>query len=140
VTRLNLPLPAALGIGAITALTLFVLVSPDSGPARNQPQQIAARDLLFLDASDGAVDVVSAGAHQEVARFKGEQGFLRGTLRGFARSRHLDGLGPEIPFHLARWSDGRLTLDDPATGEHVELLAFGQTNAAVFATLLETTR
>ncbi len=29
------------------------------------------------------------------------------------------------PFHLSAWRDGRLTLDDPATGRHVELEAFG---------------
>lgn len=98
---------------------------------------VAERDLRFTDRGDGAV-VVSAGADRhEIAVFEGEQGFLRGTLRGFVRTRHLSDIGPEQPFRLSRWSDGRLTMDDPATGQHVELLAFGPTNAAVFAPLLE---
>jgi hypothetical protein len=32
--------------------------------------------------------------------------------------------------------DGRLTLQDPATGRNLDLLAFGPTNAALFARLL----
>ncbi len=97
----------------------------------------AERDLQFFDRDDGAVLVQTPRDHRTVAVFQGEQGFLRGTLRGFARTRHLDGLGQEAPFRLARWSDGRLTLDDPATSQHVELMAFGSTNAAVFAPLLD---
>ena len=96
---------------------------------------VAERELRFLDRDDGAVVVQAADGH-EIAVYKGEQGFLRGTLRGFARTRHLDGLGPEQPFQLSRWSDGRLTIDDKSTGQHVELMAFGPTNVAVFAPLL----
>ena len=36
---------------------------------------------------------------------------------------------------LNRWSDGRLSLDDPSTGEHVDLEVFGPTNAETFARL-----
>ena len=108
--------------------------SGDDTPAATAVQ---ARDLLFYDRADGAVLVEAPADNHAVDVFTGEQGFLRGTLRGFARTRRLAGLGPDTPFHLARWSDGRLTIDDPATGQHVELLAFGPTNAAVFAPLLE---
>ena len=41
------------------------------------------------------------------------------------------------PFRLARWSDGRLTLEDPTTGRRIELGAFGPTNAEVFAELMQ---
>ena len=68
--------------------------------------------------------------------FEGENGFLRGTLRGLARTRRSEQVSPAVPFHLAQWPDGRLTLDDPATGRHIELLAFGADNAGVFARLL----
>ncbi len=37
-------------------------------------------------------------------------------------------MGAETPFRLTRWSDGRLSLDDPATDRHVDLEAFGPTN------------
>ncbi len=44
---------------------------------------------------------------------------------------------PAIPFHLTRWSDGRLTIDDTATGQLIELEAFGHTNEDAFARLLD---
>ncbi len=56
---------------------------------------------------------------------QGQNGFLRGTLRGLARARHSEGLDDRTPFHLAAWPDGRLTLDDPATGRRLDLEAFG---------------
>lgn len=128
-----------LGIFALLGLTV-ALAAVGSATRAGAPAptgaELAHRDLLFEDRNDGAVVARAAEDRREVAVFEGENGFLRGTLRGFARIRHLEQLGPETPFHLARWSDGRLTLDDPATGRHVELLAFGPTNAGVFAQLL----
>ena len=53
-----------------------------------------------------------------------------------ARTRKSEGVGPQDPFRLSAWSDGRLTLDDPATARHIELQAFGSTNTEVFAQLL----
>ena len=66
----------------------------------------------------------------------GTNGFIRGVLRGLARDRKLQRIGTEPPFRLTRWVDGRLSLDDPATGRRIELGAFGPTNAAAFAGLL----
>jgi len=82
--------------------------------------------VVITDARDGSpVDVLI-----------GENGFIRGTLRGLARTRRSEGIGSEDSFHLASWSDGRLTLDDPATGRHLELQAFGSLNTEVFGRLL----
>lgn len=97
---------------------------------------VAARDLVFEDRDDGAV-VARAVSGQTVEVFEGENGFLRGTLRGLARTRKAEQIGSALPFRVARWPDGRITLDDPATGRHIELLAFGADNAAVFAHLLD---
>ena len=66
----------------------------------------------------------------------GANGFLRGTLRGLARERKRQGVGAEQPFRLIGRADGRLTLEDPATGRRVDLESFGPTNAAVFAQML----
>jgi putative photosynthetic complex assembly protein len=52
------------------------------------------------------------------------------------RDRKKLALGPEMPFRLTLWHDGRLVLDDPATGRHVDLRAFGTTNRNAFARLL----
>ncbi len=97
---------------------------------------VASRDLRFADRADGAVVVTDAQTEQTVDVLQGEQGFIRSTMRGLARARRLDGIGAAPPFHLAAWSDGRLTLDDPSDGRHLELQAFGSLNVAVFARLL----
>ena len=77
-------------------------------------------------ASGRVVDAISPGTN----------GFLRGVLRGLARERKLQSIGTEPPFRLTRWDDGRLSLEDPATRQRIELASFGPTNAAAFARLL----
>ena len=97
---------------------------------------VQVRELLFTDGADGAVVVRQAGQEQPVAELTGEQGFLRGTLRGLARTRKAEGIGADVPFRLVAWADGRLTLEDPATGRVLDLSAFGPQNTAVFGQLL----
>ncbi len=71
-----------------------------------------------------------------MAVFEGEQGFLRGILRGLNRTRRGRDIPRDAPFHLAAYTDGRLVLDDPATGVRLDLAAFGHTNEDVFVALL----
>ncbi len=93
------------------------------------------RELRFVDASNGDVLALDARSGETVARFAGEQGFVRGTLRALARERGRRGLGADAPLQLVAQNDGRLTLRDPATGERIDLEAFGSSNLAVFAAL-----
>ncbi len=127
-----------LGIVGLVVLALLIAGDRITGQADHAQDGtvVAQRDLVFQDRTDGAVVALAASSHQPVEVFQGENGFLRGTLRGFARIRKSEHLGADLPFRLAQWSDGRLTLDDPATGRHVELLAFGPSNAGVFYRLL----
>ena len=65
-------------------------------------------------------------------------GFLRTLLAGLVRERRREDMGgPATPFRITRWADGRLTVDDTATGRLIELEAFGHTNADAFARLLD---
>ncbi len=138
------PKPPLIGAaGLICFALLAAYVGRVSGIGAEQPVStaITARDLRFEDRPDGAVLVYDAGADRsrsaapiEVAT--GQNGFLRGTLRGFARTRHAEGVGADVPFRLTAWADGRLTLEDPATGRHADLEAFGESNVAVFAAFL----
>jgi putative photosynthetic complex assembly protein len=130
------PLFGAAGLIALS-LTAAVIgrlqhlhAAPDSGSA------VAERSLRFEDRADGAVTVYDTDQHRLVDVITGQNGFLRGTLRGLAQYRVRQGIGDDTPFRLTAWRDGRLTLDDPATGRHVELEAFGPTNEGVFARLL----
>ena len=132
--RPNLPVLAAF---AVLCGTVGLAAMGPSAVGRSDPPPstvIAERMVRFEDRADGAVVALADGAPVKV--FQGEQGFLRGTLRGLARIRHEDGKSPAAPFRLAAWADGRLTIDDTADGQRVDLEAFGPTNAAVFATLL----
>jgi putative photosynthetic complex assembly protein len=106
-----------------------VAVTFEDAPARWQ------RELRFVDAPGGDVLALDARSGDTVARFTGEQGFVRGTLRALARERNRRGLGPETPLQLVAHSDGRLTLHDPSTGARIGLEAFGSSNLAVFAVL-----
>ncbi len=93
------------------------------------------RQLHFEDRPDGSVAVLDAASRTEIHRYAGEQGFLRGTLRVLTHARQRNGLGPEQPFVLTGYTNGRLTLRDPATRERIHLESFGPSNAAVFALL-----
>ncbi len=127
------------GIFAVVGLSLVVAATgriTQIGAVQTTGSLVAARDLTFADGTDGSVIVTDARDGTPVQVFTGENGFVRGTMRGMARTRRSEGLGPQDPFRLAAWSDGRLTLDDPATGRHIELQAFGSSNTEVFTHLL----
>jgi len=116
---------AAVGLSLVVAATGRLT---NIGAVETTGSLVAARDLRFADGLDGSVVVTDAR--------DGENGFVRGTMRGMARTRKSEGIGSEDPFRLAAWSDGRLTLDDPRTGRHIELQAFGSSNTEVFGHLL----
>ena len=96
----------------------------------------AERALRVADRTDGAVSVSLADTGQVLDVMTGQNGFLRGTLRGFARTRRAYGIGAQPPMHLAGYANGQLILSDPSTGRLVELEAFGSENEAVFVRLL----
>jgi putative photosynthetic complex assembly protein len=63
-------------------------------------------------------------------------GFVTVIGSGLDRARTVARVGEDVPVTLARHENGRLTLNDPATGWSVELTAFGSDNEAAFAALL----
>ncbi len=103
---------------------------PDAAPA-------SVREFLFEDRPNGSIVVLDARDRRVVDTVAPESnGFLRGTMRGLARERKRQGIGPEVPFQLIGRTDGRLTLVDPGTGRRVDLESFGPTNAAAFSRLM----
>ena len=136
-------LPRVPLVGAITLVLATILVVAGVritgiGVATNpDAPAVEVRAFHFEDRPDGSIAVLDAGTGEPVATIApGTNGFLRGTLRGLARERKRRGLGPEQAFRLIGRADGRLTLEDPATGRRVDLESFGPTNAAVFSRLL----
>ncbi len=135
------PRSMLLALGALVLLTLlsviFVrftgvgLVKTPDAPA------VSVREFRFVDKPDGSIAVLDASLNRVVETVApGTNGFLRGTMRGLARERNRRGIGQEIPFQMIGRADGKLTLEDPATGRRVDLGSFGPTNAAVFAHIM----
>ncbi|MDP3872524.1 MAG: photosynthetic complex assembly protein PuhC [Methyloversatilis sp.] len=131
---------------AIGAMLLVVLLAVTtvrlSGMNISVPDAaaVAIRDLRFEDRADGSIAVIDARSGAELESIVGEQGFIRGTLRGLARERKRQGIGADVAFQLVGRADGRLTLIDPATNRRVDLDSFGPTNAGAFVKLLDVAR
>lgn len=139
----TLPQPAALiprrlllaagAAAAVTVVGVGALRSSGFRPASADAAAVAERRLRFVDRSDRGIDVVDAASGRTLEVLHGEQGFLRGTLRGLLRARKRAGGASDATLVLTARADGRLTLADPGTGERIDLESFGSTNAALFA-------
>jgi putative photosynthetic complex assembly protein len=99
---------------------------------------VLSRAILFRDAPGGGIAVYDEGQDRPFTVLPRDQNTFMATairLIGQDRQRRA-GAGAEVPFILTRWDNGQLSLRDPATGETLELGAFGHTNAGTFAQLL----
>lgn len=98
---------------------------------------VAERALRFTDATDGGITVMDATTNSVAAQLgPGTNGFLRGALRALARERKIASIGPEQPFRLVRYADGRLVLHDDATKQSITITSFGHTQVESFDALL----
>lgn len=126
----------AIGMAATARLTGAGSVRVATGE-----RPVLERALRFADRADGAVVVTDARTGETVHVLQpGVNSFVRGAVRGLAFGRKRDGMGAEAPFRLAAWPDGRLTLEDPATGTVLDLAAYGAVNRQSFAELLPNVR
>ena len=136
----SFPRAPLLGVAALVGLALAAAAAGSltgaAKPPRDGVPQVV-RDLRFADRADGGVAVSDAGTGRVIDQLApATNGFVRATVRGLVSERKREAMGPEKPFRLTAWQDGRLTLDDPATGRRVELEAFGPSNEAAFARFL----
>lgn len=131
---------ALLAVGAVVGVAVARLSGMDPRQAPDAPA-VATRSLVFSDRADGSIAVVDARSGALVHTVApGEQGFIRGAMRGLARERKLRGLGADVPFELVARADGRVTLLDPATGRRIDLESFGPDNLGAFTQLLSDRR
>jgi putative photosynthetic complex assembly protein len=107
-------------------------------PHRAVVAPMASVALTFSDTANGGVAVRQAGSGQllEVVA-AGRDGFLRSTMRVLTGLRRHDGIGAAAPFELSQLPGDRLVLTDTATGQALELEAFGPSNVAEFLPLLD---
>ncbi len=137
----QLPRAALIGAGTLVVGSLLLVgVARLTGysPARPDASTVVeSKDLRFEDRVDGAVLIYSSPQDRLVDTLPpGTNGLVRGVLRGLVRDRRADKIGAAPPFRLTRWADGRLSLDDPSTGRHIDLEVFGSVNARAFADIL----
>ena len=137
--------------GALFAAgALIILTIVGAGVARLQkistPQPVhelftnpvvATVDLGFRDQADGSVAVLeSQTGHQIGTLSPGVDGFIRGVVRGLAHDRMRRHIGTAPPFRLSELKNGRLYLEDTATGRIIDLQAFGVDNRGAFKRFL----
>lgn len=148
----TVPRPALILAGALVATTLALtalvqvgVLNREAVPAVERASAgvvaVETRHLAFEDRADGAVVVKDTDSGETLAVLMGENdggGFVRGVMRGMARERKMKGMGQTTPFELALWTNGSLSLLDPATDRSVELGSFGPDNRAAFAKFLKT--
>jgi putative photosynthetic complex assembly protein len=119
---------------ALVAVTVARLMHYNATPLP-AATAVQVRHLAFSDRADGGVEVLDSDRGGALAYTvqPNTGGFVRGVLRSLARARRADGIGSLPPLTFTRWSDGRFTLDDPSTGQHLNLEVFGASNSKPFA-------
>ena len=135
----TIPLAAAASLIVIALVAVAWMRITGEVPGMEQSYEIAASvDLVFEDREDGAVVVIAADSGDVIDTLEpGTNGFVRGALRSFARHRRTVDAGTEVPFSIRRTSAGRLLIHDLATGQEIDLRAFGETNAGAFERFLD---
>jgi putative photosynthetic complex assembly protein len=128
--------PVSALIAAVAVIGATAMMK-DRGHTSLSVPVVESRLLRFADAPAGAVHVETTNGQLVAAYGSGEGSFIRGVLRSFARDRRSADVSSVVPFELTRYSDGRTSIRDTSTGQVVVLDAFGSTNAALFASLLD---
>ena len=134
--------PALLASAAILVVLSLVIamnfMGTQSVDLSGKRTAVVTRPLVFRDAPGGAIAVYDQGASEPFIVLPREGNtFMASALRLMGQSREQRSkAGPETPFVLTLWSDGNMSLSDPATGDTLELAAYGPTNAKTFAQLL----
>lgn len=138
--RRRLPRPvwiAAIGLALFTA----AVVMPAGDEFESLPGSMRTLEFHAFDAPGGRIVIKEARTAAIVHEIgSGEDAFIRTTLRSLARERRGRGIGAEPPFLLSVRTDGSTWLEDPAIGARLALAAYGHTNEAAFARLLDDPR
>ena len=138
------PIPPAIliGGGLVMAVSLLMVTSARVGLTPHQHRPVAARveslDFKVRSEAAGVEGVYAASDGRRVAALaaRGDD-FLPSLVDKLRQERRLRGVGGDAPFRLVRWSDGRVSMQDPTTGRELNLESFGSVNEANAARLIE---
>ncbi|MEM8958976.1 MAG: photosynthetic complex assembly protein PuhC [Pseudomonadota bacterium] len=130
----------AMGALALSALALTTYARVTDRPLVGVPHAAEVTDsrVLILDGNRyGEVIVRDADGAVLMELDASEAGFISVIWRGLDRKRMLMGTDPLAPVNLVEYANGRLSIQDPATGWSAEIASFGALNEAAFAKLLD---
>jgi putative photosynthetic complex assembly protein len=133
---------ALIAVAGVISLTLLAVIytrvsGMDISYVPTTATVVDTRELRFTDHADGSVMVHTVPDEQLVAVLEpGTNSFIRGVLRSLNRERRFQDVNIYEPYRLVRWDDGRLSLEDPATDQQIDIGAFGRTQVDAFAALL----
>ncbi|EIC21355.1 photosynthetic complex assembly protein PuhC [Thiorhodovibrio frisius] len=127
---------AALLIGFTIAAAAFVRLTGIGKSETEFAPVVVERKLFFREIDQSTIEVIAEGAPIAVLDSK-EDGFIFGVLRGLGHYRKVSETGKDRPYIVSLRASGRLVLEDPTTGEQLDLRAYGVDNAAAFRELLE---
>jgi putative photosynthetic complex assembly protein len=131
-------IPAAVGMVLTGTLLCAGLARMTNYGVVAAPQTaLASVSLTFADLPNGGVAVRDAATGGLIANVAArDDGFLRMVIRLMSANRQRNNIGPAAPYILTEFSGGRMRLTDQATGQQIELEAFGHSNIAEFSSFL----
>ncbi len=135
------PAPFLYAAFAMVALTIVLAAAwrywLDPGEGNTGVTVVQSQAFRFVPVGGGGLDVRLMPDDRSLTIVDGNlSSFLQGMVRSLGRQRQVDQADMEAPYRVTYWSDGRLTLDDPATNTSIALQAYGLDNTAQVYDLL----
>ena len=139
-STIRVPKGPLIGAAALALLAYSIAVSARVFGIGAAPEPVSVpieeRAIRFTAQEDGSLAVLDVNTGRGIVRLtQNGNGFLFGALRGISYKRSIARVSAETPFALTRWQNGKITLDDPATGMHIAVNSFGPTQVESFERL-----
>ncbi|PYF10556.1 putative photosynthetic complex assembly protein [Rhodobacter viridis] len=130
-------LRAMIGIALLSlALTTYSVLTKRPHEGVPAPGNVVAEKMVILKDIDARHATV-ADAEGKILLDLPEGGFVDVMAAAVRRSRAVARITDNPPVRIVRYDNGRLTMEDPATGWSAELYAFGADSKAAFERILD---
>lgn len=123
-------------VAAALAFTTFHVATGRAPVGKPAAAAVTAERMLILEGKS-AQAVTLRNPDGTLIADLAHGGFITVAQNALARARTVRGVDQTLPVRLVSYANGRLALEDPASGWSVELGAFGDQNKAAWAALLD---